>query len=181
MDQVGYRYIDVHTFELPNSMLDGAALTYADETGQHHSLNYDFSAFAKDVPASEKPAPAQASALPESMKQAIIANSEGGKSSPAAAATLANIGHVQTPEEMADRVQAGQASRCAVITSPPGAEIYIDGNKAGVSPIAFVLLRNGDAPRVITIKMNGYKTVERKVVPDGKIIPIGLTLEAASQ
>jgi hypothetical protein len=25
--------------------------------------------------------------------------------------------------------------------------------------------------------MNGYKTVERMVVPDGKTIPIGLTLE----
>jgi hypothetical protein len=181
MDQVGYRYIDVYTFEFPNSMLDGASLTYADETGQHHTLNYDFSAFAKDVPASERPAPAQASVLPEAMGQAIITNSEEGKSSPAAAAAMADIGHIQTPEEMAEQVQAGQASKCAVITNPPGAEIDIDGNKAGVSPMVFVLLKKGDTPRVITIKMNGYKTVEKRVVPDGKTIPIGLTLEAEAR
>jgi hypothetical protein len=111
------------------------------------------------------------------LKQEVDTDSLAGKSSPAAAAALANVGHVQTPEEMADQVNAGQASKCAVITNPSGAEIDVDGNKAGVSPMVFVLLRHGDTPRVITIKMTGYKTVEEKVIPDGKIIPLGLTLE----
>jgi hypothetical protein len=48
-DQVGYRYFDVYTFEFPSGMADGATLTYADDRGQHKSLNYDFSVFAKDV------------------------------------------------------------------------------------------------------------------------------------
>jgi hypothetical protein len=43
--------------------------------------------------------------------------------------------------------------------------------------VAFVLLKQGDTPRKVTIKMTGYKTVEKAVVPDGKTIPIGLTLE----
>jgi hypothetical protein len=129
----------------------------------------------------DEPTSAQPSPLPDTIKQAIAANSEASKASPAAAAALANIGHLQTSEEMAAQVQAGQASKCAVITDPPGAEIYIDGNKAGLSPMAFVLLRKGDAPRVITIKMSGYKTVEKSVVPDGKTIPLGLTLEKEAQ
>jgi hypothetical protein len=63
------------------------------------------------------------------------------------------------------------------VTVPAGAEVEIDGNRMGVSPLAFVLLEHGDTPRTITIKMNGYKTIEKKVVPDGKTIPIGLTLQ----
>jgi hypothetical protein len=125
--------------------------------------------------------PTQASVLPEATGQALITNSAAGKSSPAAAAAMAEVGHIQTPEEMAGQVQAGQASKCAVITNPPGAEIDIDGNKAGVSPMVFVLLKKGDTPRVITIRMSGYKTVEKSVVPDGKTIPLGLILEKEAQ
>lgn len=123
------------------------------------------------------PTPTQPSALPEAMKQAIVDNSEAAKTSPAAAASLANVGHTHTPQEMAQLVQTGQASRCGVVTNPAGAEVYVDGNKAGITPLAFVLLRQGDSPRTITIKMPGYKTVEKTFVPDGKTIPIGLTLE----
>ena len=74
-------------------------------------------------------------------------------------------------------VKNGQASKCGIVTTPPGAEIELDGNRLGVSPLALVLLRRGDTPRIITIKMPGYKTFEKKVVPDGKVIPIGVTLE----
>jgi len=38
-----------------------------------------------------------------------------------------------------------------------------------------------EAPRTVTIKLSGYKTVERKVVPDGKPVPIGLNLEKEPQ
>ncbi len=130
-----------------------------------------------EVSTALKPAPA----LPEAMRQTIVANSDAGKYSPAAAAALADVGHIPTPEELVALVQAGQASRCAVITDPPGAEIDIDGNKMGISPMVFVLRKKGDTPRVITIKMSGYNTVVKKVVPDGKTIPIGLTLEKESQ
>ena len=54
--------------------------------------------------------------------------------------------------------------------------MYVDGNKAGVTPIAFVLIKR-DNPRVLTIKLAGYKTVEKTLVPDGKNIPISITLE----
>jgi hypothetical protein len=180
-DVVGYRYVDTYSFQFPLTLIDGASMVYADETGQHHTLAYDFSVFSKDVPRSEGLPSAQAPVLPEATKQAMLTNSETGKSSPAAAAALADAGHVLTPEEMAGQVQAGQASKCAVITNPPGAEIYVDGNKAGLSPMVFVLLKKGDTPRIVTIKMGGYKTVEKRVIPDGNIIPLGLTLEKEPQ
>ncbi len=46
---VGYLYVNIYHFEFPDSLQDGASLVYADETGQHHSLQYDFAVFAKDV------------------------------------------------------------------------------------------------------------------------------------
>jgi hypothetical protein len=104
-------------------------------------------------------------------------DSETTKASPAAAASLANEGHVLSPLELAERVQTGEASRCAVVTVPAGAKVWIDGLEAGVSPMAFVLMRQGDKPRSIRITLNGYRTVEKQVIPDGKTIPIGLTLE----
>jgi hypothetical protein len=45
-----------------------------------------------------------------------------------------------------------------------------------VTPVNFVLLRHGSTPRTITIKSGGYKTVEKRVVPDGKDIQIVLEL-----
>jgi hypothetical protein len=47
--------------------------------------------------------------------------------------------------------------------------------------MVFVLFKKGDTPRVITIKLSGYKTVEKRAVPDGNIIPLGLTLEKEPQ
>ena len=64
---------------------------------------------------------------------------------------------------------------------PPSAEVFVDDNKLGMSPVVFVLLKQGATPRTVTIKMAGYKTVEKNFVPDGKTIPIGLTLEKDSQ
>jgi PEGA domain len=115
---------------------------------------------------------------PTQVPQEVIVNSEAAKASPAAAAAAADVGHVRTPAELAELVGKGEASRCAVITSPAGAEIETDGNKLGVSPLVFVLLKHGNTPRVVTIKMKGYKTAEKSFIPDGKTIPIGLTLEA---
>jgi hypothetical protein len=81
------------------------------------------------------------------------------------------------PQELAQMVQSGLASWCGVYTTPSGAEVYVDGKTVGVAPIAFVLLKHGDTPRIITIKMDGYKTIERQVIPEGKTIPLVLTLE----
>jgi len=49
-----------------------------------------------------------------------------------------------------------------------------------VSPVAFVLLKEGDTPRTVTITMEGYTSVEKKFVPYGKTIPIALILEKES-
>jgi hypothetical protein len=102
----------------------------------------------------------------------VTHNSQAGKTSPAATASLAEEGHILSPQEMADRISKGEASKCPVTTTPVGAKIWIDGNEAGISPMAFVLTRHGETPRSVKVTLNGYKTVEKQVTPDGKIIPI---------
>jgi hypothetical protein len=84
------------------------------------------------------------------------------------------------PPDQQQQVAKGQASMCVVITHPSGAEIDVDGNRVGASPLVFVLPRQGDEARTIQIKLNGYRTMARTVVPDGKTVPIGLTLEKGS-
>jgi hypothetical protein len=83
----------------------------------------------------------------------------------------------ETPEELAKLVLDGQASRCAVLTVPPHAVVYIDGIKEGMSPDAFILVKHGDTPRIITTTMNGYKTVDTPIVPDGTIVHVELIME----
>lgn len=118
--------------------------------------------------------------LPEAFKKTLSQNTEASKASPAAAASLAEVGHTYTPQELAQLVQEGNGSKTSIVTSPAGAEVYIDGNKAGVTPLVFVLLRRG-SPRILTIKLAGYKTVAKQLIPDGKTIPIGITLEKEQQ
>ncbi|HZE25722.1 MAG TPA: PEGA domain-containing protein [Blattabacteriaceae bacterium] len=67
-----------------------------------------------------------------------------------------------------------------MVTQPVGAEVFVDGNLAGKTPIVFNLFRE-EKPRVITVKLDGYKTEERSVTPDGKTIPIGITLSNSSE
>ena len=100
----------------------------------------------------------------------VITNSEAAKDSPAAAAARASVGHTPSRQELTELVQKGDASRCAVVTVPPGAEVSVDGNRLGVSPLAFVLLKKGEMSRTVTVKMNGYETVEKKLVPDGNLV-----------
>ena len=75
------------------------------------------------------------------------------------------------------RIREGQASIVFVVTAPAGARIWADGAEAGASPMAFVLARHGNTPRSIKVTLDGYKAVERQLVPDGRTIPITLTLE----
>jgi hypothetical protein len=132
---------------------------------------------ALEVPTPDKlDVPIEAVSSPE--VKLLLGNSKAGTSSPAAAAALAIEGHVSSSQEMQELIQKGEASQSVVITIPAGAKIWIDNNEAGVTPMAFVLYRHGDTPRSVKVTLDGYKTVEQLVVPDGKIIPISLTLES---
>jgi hypothetical protein len=110
------------------------------------------------------------------LPQHLIENSRASQTSAAAAAALAETGHVNTQEELRDMVERGEASRCAIITNPPGATVLIDGNEAGITPLAFILIKHGDTPRTITISLKGYKSIEQKVLPDGKNVPLQFKL-----
>ena len=74
-------------------------------------------------------------------------------------------------------IKAGQASRVTILTVPPGAAVYIDGQEAGKSPAAIVLLKNGDTPRAIKMIKSGYAPVEKTVVPDGSKVQIEVYLQ----
>jgi hypothetical protein len=108
--------------------------------------------------------------------QQTAANSKVEQNSPAALAAAAVEGRVLSRQEIAERIQNGEASVCSIATIPPGAEVDVDGNKGGITPLVFFLFKRGDTPRTVTIKMSGYKTVEKQFVPDGKNIVIGLVL-----
>jgi PEGA domain len=141
------------------------------------NVHQNIEAFAQGVKTKSEQA-ANAAASPEIQKALVGAkeNTEAASSSPAAAASLAAEGHVLTKEEIAQAIKDGRASRCAIITNPPAAEVFIDGNKAGITPLVINLMKR-DAPRTVTVKLAGYKTFEKQFVPDGKPIPLGLTLE----
>lgn len=109
----------------------------------------------------------------------VKTNSEAGETSEARAAAVA-AGHNDTPEQMAQLIRDGKASRCLVVTNPSGADLYIDGKQAGKTPMAFTLYRHDDADRVITVKLNGFKAIEKNVSPDGKDVKLDLTLEPSA-
>ncbi|MGB8131246.1 MAG: PEGA domain-containing protein [Candidatus Angelobacter sp.] len=141
------------------------------------NVHQTMEAFAQDVKTRSEQ-PANTASSPEIQKALVGAkeNTEAAASSPAAAASLAAEGHVLTKEEIAQTIKEGRASTCAIITYPPGADVFIDGNKAGITPLVINLMRR-DAPRTVTVKLAGYKTFEKEFEPDGKPIPLGLTLE----
>jgi hypothetical protein len=110
------------------------------------------------------------------IEQQLNKNVEASRSSPAMAAAHPS-GTGPSPEELAEMIKNGNASKCVIVTEPPGAEIYIDGFKAGVTPLVFALLKKGDAPRTIEVRMNGYRTIEKHLVPDGQLILLSSNLE----
>jgi hypothetical protein len=141
------------------------------------NVHQNMEAFAQGIKTKSEQAASTASS-PEIQKALVGAkeNTEAAASSPAAAASLAAEGHVLTKEEVAQAIKDGRASRCAIITNPPAAEVFIDGNKAGITPLVINLMKR-DVPRTVTVKLGGYKTFEKQFEPDGKPIPLGLTLE----
>ena len=108
------------------------------------------------------------------IEQQVKTNVDASRSSPAAQASWAAA---KSPEELAELIRSGKASKCVVVTEPAGAEIYIDNLKAGTTPLVFVLLKKGDSPRDVEIRMNGYRTVEKHLIPDGQLISISSKLE----
>ena len=132
-------------------------------------VTFEGSASCSPQPAS---APSNSTRFITPLEQTVRANVDASKSSPAAVAA-----NQSNPQELAELINNGKASKCVVVTDPPAAEIYIDGLKAAVTPFVFVLIKKGDTPRTIEIRMNGYRTIDKHVVPDGHLITIEATLE----
>jgi hypothetical protein len=116
-------------------------------------------------------------AAQEEASNTVTTHKTEGLLPPQSSDTTKGTSREETPEELANLVLDGQASRCAVLTVPPHAAVYIDGIREGVSPNAFILVRHGDTPRIITTTMNGYKTVDTPIVPDGTIVHVELIME----
>lgn len=88
--------------------------------------------------------------------------------------------------ELQQAIKDGKASLVVINTTPSGAQIAIDGKPLPTSvaqksstPLLFALLKK-EAPRTITIALDGYKPVERQVDPTGAPVAIEVTLEPLS-
>ncbi len=99
--------------------------------------------------------------------------SQVGVTSAAARALAEDGGYLSDSQVLADK---GQASRCAVLSTPSGATVYVDGLNVGVTPLHFFLLRT-DKPRTVAVKLEGYQAFEQHYIPNGKTIPIDVRLQ----
>jgi len=94
--------------------------------------------------------------------------------------TTASSGPNKLPAAAAlNMISTGQASMAILVSTPLGAEVFVDDAKVGVTPLTLVLLRKGDAERVIIFRMKGYKDHIEKVVPTGAPVSISATLQPA--
>jgi hypothetical protein len=97
-------------------------------------------------------------------KNQLAENSKVSNSSPAAATALLTDGHVPTQEELKQDVKDGTASYCVVITTPPSAELYIDGNLEPV--INFIPLESKKYPSApLSLTMGGWETRGKSAIP----------------
>jgi hypothetical protein len=145
----------------------------------------------QNVPGAAPIAPAASASVPGSSPSLTTAstftNPAPEQQGHSTATTDAVVGSPQTsgsvslndrdPQEVDALVKAGQASRGAVLTIPPAADVYIDGQKVGASPLSIVLVRNGDKPRIVRIVKSGFEPVEKKIVPDGTTVRIEVFLQ----
>jgi hypothetical protein len=108
---------------------------------------------------------------------------EGFPSHPTDPALPVSFRFAQAGLKFPGSLQQKALYRCSVslfrhLSSPIRLEprVFIDGNKLGVAPVVTNLMKR-DASRTVTVKLPGYKTFEKQFEPDGKPIPLGLTLE----
>jgi hypothetical protein len=84
------------------------------------------------------------------------------------------------PNTPAPPLPANVGSFTTVVTDPAGAGIAVDGKSTG-GKTKFLLLNKTGAERTIVITMKGYKTVEKKLIPDGKPITLNIKLEKETE
>jgi len=92
-------------------------------------------------------------------------------------AVQADIAESESMRFAGDELPKPPISNCLIVSKPDGAEIDIDGKKVGQTPLFFKLGSRDGVSRIVTIKKEGYVTVERRYVPDGQDIRITETLE----
>jgi hypothetical protein len=64
-----------------------------------------------------------------------------------------------------------------VATVPFGAQVYLDGERVGTSPVQLTLPATG-AAHMVTIKKDGYATVQQNVAPDSEQTRFNFLLKA---
>ncbi|WP_131537621.1 PEGA domain-containing protein [Pedobacter nototheniae] len=68
-------------------------------------------------------------------------------------------------------VFTGTKQTVQINSTPPAADIEVDGVKVGVTPMA-VSLKKGFTPQTVSLKMNGYET--RTFRPETTFNPVGI-------
>jgi hypothetical protein len=74
---------------------------------------------------------------------------------------------VRLSESASPTAAGANARKCFLTTVPLGAQIYVDGERVGTTPMQ-VSLPAGAAPHVFTIRKDGYYTVQQKVGADSE-------------
>lgn len=87
----------------------------------------------------------------------------------------------KTAAEIQQAIKDGKASFIVINTTPSGAQITLDGKLLAPlkTPVFFALFKK-EAPRIITITLDGYKPVERRVDPTGSPVAVEAALEPLS-
>lgn len=115
------------------------------------------------------------------IRDQVIENGLASNKTQAAAASksweLAHREKSYTDQEFLEAVKSAEGSACLIITSPGGAQVEVDGLDAGKTPVGFVLMRHKDAPRAVSIKMDGYEEIHQQFVPDGQDIVLNVKLK----
>jgi hypothetical protein len=60
----------------------------------------------------------------------------------------------------------GCAQQAAFVSTPPGAQVFVDGQEIGVTPCAYNYKLSKNGSHEITITKNGYEPVDFTVVTD---------------
>jgi hypothetical protein len=82
-------------------------------------------------------------------------------------------------EPLGDDKPASGGTQAFVATVPFGAQVFLDGERVGTSPVQITIPATGTA-HVFTIKKDGYGTVQQRVAADSEQTRFNFLLKAAN-
>lgn len=82
-----------------------------------------------------------------------------------------------SPDQIAKMTRDGTGSVTIITSTPPSADVVLDGRKILRTPAYFVMEKKGDGSRNLAVTLPGYKPYEQKVVVNGQPVALNVKLE----